>query len=91
MQPIHATREPNRVDRTIGIAAEVPDNLDHACTSKPFERLGPLVLETALRHVEGMAHEATNLLRKRLEVLARFLPIHTSGFGDKSSISMKYA
>ena len=77
MQHVDRSRETHRIDRSVGVAVKVIDNLKYTATSKPPERFRARVLISPLRSKDGFTHYRANVPRKVAKgITGRRDPLH---------------
>ena len=71
MEHIDGLGESNGIDGSIGIARNVLDHFEDACSGESFQRLGLAVLPAKLSQIQGEPHRVFDRLREGPNVLSR--------------------
>ena len=70
MKDINNPGEANRIDRPVGIAVFIIDDLEHTAAAKPLQRLGTRMLIAILRVIDRKAHNSASFVRESPKVVS---------------------
>jgi hypothetical protein len=70
MKDIDNSGKADGIDRPLGIAIFIIDNLKHATSAEPPQRLGTRMLIAVLRVIDRKAHNSTRFVRESPQLVA---------------------